>query len=173
MSSPIVLRFATAADAELLAEHRVAMFRDMGAIEPAFEAPLRESCSAYFASAIPSGEYVGWIAQPPDGSAPIAGGGVQLRSLLPRPNAVGNALLLGREGLVLNVYTTPSWRRRGVAKQIMDTIIAWAAQTGIVRLVLSASPAGRSLYEHMGFVTTREMSYTGPLAPAGPWTGSS
>ena len=173
MSSPVVLRFATAADAELLAEHRVAMFRDMGAIQPVFESRLREACAAYFASAIPSGEYVGWLAHPPDGSAPVAGGGVQLRSLLPRPNASGDGLLLGREGLVLNVYTVPGWRRRGVAKQIMDTIIAWAAEAGIVRLVLSASPAGRSLYEHMGFVTTREMSYTGLLAPAGPWTGGS
>jgi hypothetical protein len=27
------------------------------------------------------------------------------------------------------------------------------------------------LYEQLGFVPTREMRYTGPLAPRGPWTG--
>jgi len=148
------------------------MFRDMGSIQPELEEPLRQASAAYFASAIPSGEYVGWIAYPADASAPVAGGGVQLRSLLPRPNATGDGLLLGREGLVLNVYTVPSWRRRGVAKHLMDTIIDWAADVGIVRLVLAASPAGRSLYEQMGFVATREMSYTGRLAADGPWTGS-
>lgn len=148
------------------------MFREMGAIQPQLEESLREASAAYFMAAIPTGEYVGWIASPPDGSAPVAGAGVQLRSLLPRPNVAGDGLLLGREGLVLNVYTVPSWRRRGVAQHLMDTIVTWAAEVGIVRLVLSASPAGRSLYEKMGFVATRDMSYTGPLALAGPWTGS-
>jgi GNAT superfamily N-acetyltransferase len=172
MSIPVVLRLGTAADAQLLAEHRVAMFRDMGSIQPEMEETLRQASAAYFAAAIPSGEYFGWIAYPPGRSEPVAGGGVQLRSLLPRPNATGDGLLLGREGLVLNVYTVPSWRRRGVAKHLMDTIIAWAADAGVVRLVLAASPAGRSLYEQIGFVATREMSYTGRLAAEGPWTGA-
>jgi len=165
------IRFATADDAAILAEHRVAMFREMGAIEAAHEAPLRAASEAYFASAIPNDEYVGWLAYPDDSAEPIAGAGVQLRSLLPRPSASGDGLLLGREGLVLNVYTAPSWRRKGVARQMMDAIIAWAAQAGVVRLVLSASDDGRALYERMGFVPTREMSYNGPLAKKGPWIG--
>lgn len=148
------------------------MFRDMGAIHPELEESLRQTSATYFTAAIPAGEYVGWIASPPNGSDPVAGGGVQLRSLLPRPNATGDGVLLGREGLVLNVYTEPDWRRRGIAKQIMDAIIAWAADAGVVRLVLSASPAGRSLYEQIGFVATREMSYTGRLALVGPWAGA-
>jgi GNAT superfamily N-acetyltransferase len=171
MPSPVVLRFATAADALLLADHRVAMFREMKAVQARLEAPLRDASAAYFASAIPSGEYVGWIACPPGSSTPVAGAGVQIRSLLPRPTVPGDDLLLGREGLVLNVYTVQSWRRRGVARHLMETIIAWAAGVGIVRLVLSASEEGRHLYEQMGFVATREMSYTGPLAASGPWTG--
>jgi GNAT superfamily N-acetyltransferase len=172
MRASISIRQATAADAALLAEHRVGMFRDMGAIKPECEGALHEKSIAYFMAAIPSGEYVGWIAYPADDAAPIAGAGVQFRSLLPRPTLTGDGLLLGREGLVLNVYTTPSWRGRGVARQLMDTIIAWAADAGVVRLVLAASPAGRPLYEKMGFVATREMAYSGPLAAAGPWTGA-
>jgi GNAT superfamily N-acetyltransferase len=148
------------------------MFREMGSIQPQLEEPLRQASTAYFTSAIPAGEYVGWIAYSDNGSSPIAGAGVQLRSLLPRPNIAGDGLLLGREALVLNVYTVASWRRRGVALHLMETIVAWAADAGVVRLVLSASAAARPLYEKMGFVGTREMSYTGPLAPAGPWTGS-
>ena len=172
MSVPVVLRHATADDAQLLAEHRVAMFREMGSIQPRLEETLRQASAAYFESAIPAGEYVGWIAYPDNGSSPIAGAGVQLRSLLPRPNVAGDGLLLGREALVLNVYTVESWRRRGVARRLMEVIVAWAAEAGVVRLVLSASTAARPLYEQMGFVGTREMTYTGPLAPTGPWTGS-
>ena len=76
------------------------------------------------------------------------------------------------EGLVLNGYTVPPWRGRGIARHIMDTIVAWATEAGIVRLVLTASPAGRPLYEKLGFEATREMAYAGPLAPGGAWTGA-
>jgi GNAT superfamily N-acetyltransferase len=172
MSAPITARLATAADAAILAGHRVAMFREMGAIHAGVEDRLREASTAYIAAAIPSGEYVGWIASPIGESTAIAGAGVQFRSLMPRPTPQGDGLLLGREGLVLNVYTEEAWRRRGVAHYLMQTIIQWAADEGIVRLVLAASPAGRSLYERIGFVATREMSYQGSLAPAGPWTGA-
>ena len=172
ISSVVTVRLATATDAALLAEHRVGMFRDMGSVQPEFVESLRRASIAYFTAAIPSGEYVGWIASRAAGEAPVAGAGVQLRSLLPRPNAAGDGLLLGREGLVLNVYTDPAWRGRGVARLLMETIVAWARAAGVVRLVLAASPQGRPLYERMGFVGTREMSYTGPLAPDGPWTGA-
>ena len=171
MTPPVILRIATSADAEVLADHRVSMFREMGAIRSDLEARLRTTSAAYFAAAIPRGEYVAWMAAPLDDPAPIAGAGVQFRSLLPRPTLAGDGLLLGLEGLVLNVYTSKTWRRRGVAKYLMETIIAWAAGQGIVRLVLGASPEGRPLYEQLGFVATREMSYTGSLAARGPWTG--
>jgi GNAT superfamily N-acetyltransferase len=172
MPAPVVIRTATPADAAVLADHRVSMFREMGSVRPHLEERLRQTSAAYFTAAIPSGEYVGWIAHPAGEATPVAGAGVQFRSLLPRPTLSGDGLLLGREGLVLNVYTVHGWRRRGVARHLMETIIAWAAGEGIVRLVLGASPEGRPLYEKIGFIPTREMSYTGPLAPAGPWIGA-
>lgn len=172
MPDDIILRLATPADAVLLAEHRVAMFREMGSITPAREAELRTASRAYFTEALVSGEYVGWVVVRSGGpEQALAGAGVQLRSLLPRPNSEGNGLLLGREALVLNVYTDPSWRRRGLASRLMTEIIRWAATAGVVRLVLHASTEGRPLYESLGFTATNEMRYTGPLAAAGPVVG--
>lgn len=171
MSDPIILRSATALDADILASQRVSMFREMSFIEPAHESALHAASAAYFATAIPAGEYVGWIGTPRGETSVVAGAGVQFRSLLPRPTATRDGILLGREGLVLNVYTDHAWRRRGVARFLMHTIIDWAATNGIVHLVLGASAEGRPLYEQLGFVPTREMRYTGPLAATGPWTG--
>jgi GNAT superfamily N-acetyltransferase len=168
---PIVLRFATEDDAETLAGHRVAMFREMGFIDPAHEAALHTASAAYFRAAIPAGEYVGWVGSPPGEARVIAGAGVQFRSLLPRPAQTHDGVLLGHEGLVLNVYTDKAWRRQGTARILMETIIAWARVSGIVHLVLGASDEGRPLYERLGFSPTREMRYTGVLAPNGPWTG--
>lgn len=144
----------------LLATHRVAMFRDMGRTTAAIEQPLLASCADYFAQALPSGEYVGWIAYltvPPH--APIGGAGVQFRPLVPRTDPTGHALVRGREGLILNVYTDPAHRRRGVARRLMETLIAWAPGAGIVRLVLHAAPDGRHLYESLGFLASNEMVY--------------
>ena len=154
------IRLATPEDSLLVATQRVAMFRDMGRTTPEIEQPLLESCAGYLVKALASGEYVGWVAQltaPPH--SVIGGAGVQFRPFLPRTDPTGQLLLVGREGLVLNVYVDPAHRQQGVARRLMDTIIRWAPGVGIVRLVLHASPAGRHLYESLGFFASNEMFF--------------
>ena len=156
------IRLATAADAALLARQRADMFRDMGRLDAATYGPLAEASAAYFARAIPAGDYAGWIATADDTTdAPIAGAGVQVRVMLPRPNETGTALTNGPEGIVLNVYTEQAWRRRGVAELLMRHVLEWSRARGLVRVVLHASASGRPLYEKLGFVPTNEMRYTG------------
>jgi GNAT superfamily N-acetyltransferase len=136
------------------------MFRDMGRTTAAIEQPLLAFCADYFAQALACGEYVGWVANltaPPH--SPIGGAGVQFRPLVPRTDPTGQFLVRGREGLIINVYTDPVHRRRGVARRLMETIIAWAPGAGIVRLVLHAAPDGRPLYESLGFLASNEMVY--------------
>lgn len=136
------------------------MFRDMGRTTPGIEHPLLSSCESYFARALADGEYVGWVAQLPAPSPrAIGGAGVQFRPLLPRTDSTGHLLLVGREGLILNVYVEPDCRRRGIARQLMETLIDWAPSAGIVRLVLHASADGRSLYESLGFRASNEMLF--------------
>ena len=70
----------------------------------------------------------------------------------------------GRHAIVLNVYTEPAWRRRGLGELLMREVLAWARREQLDRLVLHASEAGRPLYERLGFVATNEMRFTGELA---------
>lgn len=164
----LACRPATPADAGVLAEHRVAMFRDMGDLHPDHEVALREASARYFATALERHEYLAWLAERPGAPAPIVGGaGLQLRPLLPRPEPGGTGIQLGREGLVLNVYVEPAWRRRGVARRLMEEVLRWAPANGVVRLVLHASADGRRLYESLGFVATSEMRFAGPLGSPG------
>ena len=105
---------------------------------------------------------LGWVVfREAEPSTVIAGGGVQFRPLLPRPDASGGGPLLGHEGLILNIYVEPAWRRRGLARRLMTTILEWAPSAGVVRLVLHASSDGRPLYESLGFVASNEMRYAG------------
>jgi GNAT superfamily N-acetyltransferase len=155
---PALVRIATAADATTLGRQRADMFRDMGRLDEATYEPLLVASAEYFARAIPVGEYIGWIATPHDArDTPIGGAGVQVRTMLPRPNERGTALLPGPEGIVLNVYTDQAWRRRGIAELLMRHVLDWARGRGLGRLVLHASDDGRPLYEKLGFVATNEM----------------
>ena len=158
MSAAWSLRLATPSDATLIAEHRVRMFREMGELAGDGEPRLRAATEAYVRGALASGEYVGWLAHESDAPERIvAGAGVQRRPLLPRPTDDHAGVLLGAEGLILNVWVEPAWRRQGIADAMLNAIMAWAPGAGIVRLSLHASRAGRPLYERLGFAPTTEM----------------
>jgi len=136
----------------------------MGKLHPDKYDPLSRESEAYFRRAIPSGEYVGWLATPEDDPGTVvAGAGVQVRPILPRPDATGTILLLGRQGLVVNVFTELPWRRRGVALRLMRIVLDWARSERLASLVLHASDDGRAMYEELGFASTNEMQYRGSL----------
>ncbi len=158
------LRRITAADASVLARHRADMFRDMGELSEDLSDTLIEASQAYFKQAIPDGRYVGWVAELREPPGEIVGGaGLQLCELLPRPDPGRERLVRGPQGLILNVFTEPAWRRRGVADALMRALLRWCRDNGIESLVLHASDEGRSLYEKLGFTPTNEMRYRGDL----------
>lgn len=116
--------------------------------------------------ALTNGEYIGWLAAPEKEPALIiAGAGVQPRQVPPHPHrpARNGAFAKGHHAIVLNVFTEPEWRKRGVAPRLMEEIIRWAREEKLDRLVLHASAQARSLYERMGFVATNEMRFGGEL----------
>jgi GNAT superfamily N-acetyltransferase len=137
------------------------MFQDMGDVSrDAFEI-LRAKARARLKEWLDSGDYVGWLATPADQPEMVVGGaGVQLQPILPRPvnpSTVGE----GRQGTVVNVFTEPQWRRRGVAGLLMKEIITWSKDEHLDRLLLHASDEGRSVYERLGFIPGNEMRFVG------------
>lgn len=75
-----------------------------------------------------------------------------MRHLLPRPETFTE-----REALVVNVYVAPDYRRQGLARRLMITILDWCKEHGIERIVLHPSRLGRPLYESLGFAQTNEL----------------
>jgi GNAT superfamily N-acetyltransferase len=144
------LRLGTVADAGIVANHRALMFQEMGLLRvenlPAFE----RAAMPVIEAAMKAGTYRHWFVEMP-GGAVVAGGGVQLRPVLPRPDTGGP------EAVILNVFVRPAQRRRGHARRIMGAILDWCRSEKIDRIVLHPSEAGRSLYESMGFQPTGEL----------------
>src|SRR5215218_9207323 len=145
-SADFIIRPATLADSAALVRHRCEMFRDMGSLRDDTYQSLAQATAHYYNRAIPSGEYVAWVVSP--ASQPdliIAGGGLQLRHILPRPTEEGYLLEPGPQGLIVNVYTEKDWRRKGLAEMIMNTIIEWCKVNSVSSLVLHASRMGRPI----------------------------
>lgn len=139
------MRLATVDDAVVIAQHRIAMFRDMGVLDARDAEPLRVASLAYLRAALPSGAYLGWLAEH-DGTV-VAGGGLIPQPGVPRPENIHG----GDEAYLLNVYTDPAHRRRGLARRLMDEMLAWCRERGLARVMLHASDEGLALYESLGF----------------------
>jgi GNAT superfamily N-acetyltransferase len=165
MSEAFVVRAATVDDRRIIAHHRAAMFRDMGAIDAASVAALREAAERWLEGAMPRGEYFGWVAvSAADHSHVVAGAGVQVRRVLPFPQRDangGSTVAEGRQAIVVNVYTEREYRRRGLARRLMESVMVWARSVRLESLVLHAAPDGEALYRALGFDWTNEMRYTG------------
>jgi RimJ/RimL family protein N-acetyltransferase len=166
IDAPFLIRRAAVEDAGIIARHRARMFHDMDEIsDEAYDDFLAVS-QEWTERGLTSGEYLGWLAVPRDQPELIvAGAGVQLRRVPPHPYRPprDDKFAMGRHAIVLNVFTEPEWRKRGVASLIMDEILRWAREEELDRLVLHASDEARSLYERMGFIATNEMRFGGQL----------
>jgi len=68
-----------------------------------------------------------------------------------RPPTVGN--LSGREGFLTNMYTMPAWRGRGLATALLAEVLAFVKNTGVHRIRLHATEAGRPVYLKAGFTS--------------------
>jgi GNAT superfamily N-acetyltransferase len=160
--SEFLIRRADVRDAAVIARYRAQMFQDMGELSDETVDDFLAASKAWTERGLASGEYIGWLAAPKgEPGVVVAGAGVQLRQVAPHPHrpARDGGFAQGRHAIVLNVFTEPEWRNRGVGLLLMEEIIRWAREEKLDRLVLHASAQARSLYERMGFVATNEMRF--------------
>src|ERR1019366_3866862 len=147
----ITIREAAPGESAIILHHRRSMFRDMGEGTVEELDRMVEVARLWLARALADGSYRHWLAL--DGSGRVAGGGGGV--LCPwRANPKDSCT---QRAVILNVYTEPEFRKRGIARQIMLTILAWIKQQGLRAVNLHASKEGRPLYEKLGFEATNEM----------------
>jgi len=158
--TPCAIRRAAVSDAAVIAHHRVAMFQDMGQVPTAaLAATLLEASTAALATVLADGSYVGWLAIDAGGQV-VGGAGVHIKPQLPRIALDGAAVVTAPVPLVVNVYTEPGSRGRGIARALMQALMEWAAARRFDRVLLHSSVAGRALYVSLGFVPTNEMRWS-------------
>jgi GNAT superfamily N-acetyltransferase len=145
-ASIVNIRLATLDDIEALISLRIQLLE---ADDAGFDGALRTWLQTHLAD----GSFLAWIAE--DAAAAVAASGI---TVLDRPPYPGNAT--GLDAYVTNMYTLPAYRRRGLARQLLEVLIAHARQAGIKRLFLESSREGQQLYEEFGFRLSRGMELT-------------
>jgi len=150
LPSGFFLRAAELADLGVVMHHREQMFRDMGARDEVALAEAMKLSKPFFAQRLVDGSYRAWLVEARRSVA--AGGGIVLLHHHASPRDPHD-----RRPVVVNLYTEPAHRRRGLARYLMQTMIAWALEQGYSSLYLHASTDGQPLYRELGFGETTEM----------------
>jgi GNAT superfamily N-acetyltransferase len=149
--APILIREAGLEDIPHILHHRRAMYWDIGNHDEDAHHRMLASAEAFLHAAMPRGRYRAWMAETPDRRV-VAGAGITIVDWAgsaddPAPH----------RAWIQNVYTEPEYRRQGLARRLMDTVVAWCREEGFASVSLHASVFGRPLYEDMGFEQTNEM----------------
>ena len=150
MTTNYTIRKATMDDAEIILHHRMGMFTDMG-IDPALVAKMEAPFRAWIAQEFGVGRFETWFACAEDGQV-IAGAGLWLYPWIPSPLASQTV-----RAYILNVYTERAYRQQGIARRVVEEIIAHCREQDYAVVMLHASKQGRPIYEALDFKQTNEM----------------
>ena len=83
----------------------------------------------------------------------IGAGGVSYYKVMPTYNNP-----TGEKAYIMNMYTSPEYRRKGIAYKTLDRLVSDAKARGITEISLEATEMGRPLYKKYGFIDmTSEM----------------
>lgn len=146
LTDTVTLRRATVDDVPTVVHFGSLMFQFMGEDDvswvPHAEHVLREG--------IEQGRMVAVVAEENSNGGTIVSTAVGVRWYrLPSPSNQ-----LGRGGYVQYVWTEPAFRGRGLARRVLDELIAWFREQGIVSVDLHATSVAESVYRSLGFAET-------------------
>ncbi|MBE5904270.1 MAG: GNAT family N-acetyltransferase [Pseudobutyrivibrio sp.] len=127
---------------ETFIQMRITQLREEGAKE---EIDLAPALRDYYNRHMADGTFVSWIAF--DGEKIIGTSGM---SFVEKPPYFGCPS--GKMGLLSSMYTDPEYRRRGIAKELLDRVVKEARNYGCGTVQITASDMGVKLYAAYGFI---------------------
>lgn len=74
-----------------------------------------------------------------------------------RPIGWVRSIVVKRATWVSNMYVEPAFRRRGIGRAMLDTMLHDDKRAGATASILTASVAGSRLYENLGYSTMAEL----------------
>ncbi|KPK70695.1 hypothetical protein AMJ87_08470 [candidate division WOR_3 bacterium SM23_60] len=139
-------RRASIDDIEILVDFRMRFLNEMYDHPEDDESKiLRKKLRRYFSESIPANDFIAWLAEYKGKT--IGTSGLVVWHI---PARYGG-LTSGRLGYILNMYTVPEARNKGVCTRLLQTLIKEAQSLGIKYLHLHTSKDGMNIYKKAGF----------------------
>lgn len=132
-------------EVELLTTYRMAYLTEMqGERSEEYQIRLKNDLNQYFMEAIAENRCFAFLAQ--QGDDILSFGAMVLKKI---PGDFNQSMYL--EGDILNMYTVPFARRKGISALILQELLNEARHRGISKVSLHTSKDGEKLYREFGF----------------------
>lgn len=143
--SDIKIREVGSDEVEMLTTYRMAYLAEMqGERSIEYQEKLRIELTRYFAEALAENRLFAFLAEL-NGEA-LSFGAMVLKKI---PGDFNQSSYL--EGDILNMYTVPFARRKGISALILQQLITEARYRGVTKVSLHTSKDGEKLYRKFGF----------------------
>lgn len=147
----IVFRKLIQDDLDVFIEMRIKQLQEEGA-EPTLD--LKPQLYKYYTKHLEDNTFVSWLAIYDRKIVGTSG-----MSIVERPPYYSNQY--GKIGLLSSMYTLKEYRRKGIAKELLDRVVNEAKDYGCGAVQITASDMGALLYTDYGFKKNENfMQYT-------------
>ena len=139
-------RKATIDDLDVLVSTRITVLRAANKLDDNVDmSEVERESRNYYEKALLDGSHTAYLVF--DDGEFVGAGGVSYFGVMPTYHNPS-----GRKAYIMNMYTAPDHRRRGIAYNTLDLLVKDAKTQGIDAISLEATDMGRPLYERYGFV---------------------
>lgn len=143
--SKIKIRAIGLDEVEFLTIYRLAYLTEMqGERSKEYQDKLRKELTRYFSEALKEDRFFAFLAEL--NGETLSFGGMVIKKI---PGDFNQSFYL--EGDILNMYTVPFARRKGISALILQQLLNEAQNRGISKVSLHTSKDGEKLYRKFGF----------------------
>lgn len=145
---------ATLEDVDILTATRIEVLRAANKLSDDVDmSEVKKQSYDYYNKALRNGTHIAYLVF--DKSRVIGAGGVSFFQVMPTYHNPS-----GKKAYIMNMYTSPEYRRRGIAYKVLDMLVKDAKSMGISAISLEATVMGLPLYEKYGFTKMKnEMEF--------------
>lgn len=141
----ITYKQANLDDIELLVKLRIIVLREANHLDDSADmSEVKAQSYDYYRKAILNGECIVYLVF--DDDKLVGCGGVSFFRIMPTCHNP-----TGKKAYLMNIYTSPEYRRKGIAYKTLDLLIKATREKGINHIILEATAMGRPMYEKYGF----------------------
>lgn len=143
-------RKATLDDLEILTETRIEVLRAANQLsEDVDMTEVKKQSYEYYQEAVKNDSHIAYLIY--DGELFVGAGGISYYRVMPTYHNP-----TGRKAYIMNMYTRPEYRRKGIAFKTLDLLVSDAKNRGVSAISLEATDMGFPLYRKYGFVKMNE-----------------